>query len=54
MGKPLALGLTIAAVLLAVVVGFLSFGRRAAPVSTAIPASPNAIATQDGAELSNP
>jgi hypothetical protein len=50
MNKTWSIALAVSAVLLAIVVGFLSFGRQPAPSSTVIPAGPSATETKDGSE----
>lgn len=42
------------ALLLAIVVGFLSFGRKSPPASSVIPPGSSAAETQDGSETKLP
>lgn len=51
MPKTLAIVLAVLALGVAAVVGYLSFGRTSPPASTFVPASPDAVATPDGAEV---
>jgi hypothetical protein len=54
MKKAWPLALATFALVLAGVVGYLTFGRRPAPSTAPIPAGSGAVATQDGAEVAPP
>lgn len=54
MKKSWSFALAGAALLLAVVVGFFSFGRKPVPASSVIAPGPSAVETQDGSETKLP
>lgn len=52
MKKSWSFALAGTALLIAIVAGFLSFGRKSPPASTVIPPGANATETKDGSETS--
>lgn len=54
MKKSWSFALAGTALLLAVIVGFLSFGRKSPPATSVIPPGSGAVETQDGSETKLP
>jgi hypothetical protein len=50
MNRTTSIALASAAILIAILVGFLSFGRKSPPATSVVPAGPNALETKDGEE----